>query len=391
MADGVDPFAALRSDFEAHGDVLHAYEGDTSVLTIRHPDHIHELLITRANDFVKRPHDLGPFLGQGLLTSDGELWRRQRQLIQPSFHKDRIRSYAPIIVDETERMLDRWPDGESIDVAGEMMGLSLAIVCLALFGHALTEADPIGQAIRMFGSDLPRPSFAVFRQRHAMQTIDGAIRQLIEDRHANPRPLADDLLSGLCIDGQMSAEQLRDELVTMLLAGHETTANALSWTFHLLAQNPTYWDAVEDPALMSCVASESMRLYPPAYAICRTAKNATQIADRAVEPGAQVIASTYCCHRDPRWFPEPDRFDPDRFGATSKRALNPLAYLPFGIGARSCVGKAFGMLELCTVVPAVARRFRLEAQPPDVVCDPAITLRPKDGLPMIAHRLVRCD
>ena len=387
LGDSTDPFAALRADFDAHGDILHGSDGHVPILTIRHPDHIYELLVTRANEFGKRPHDLGPFLGNGLLTSDGELWRGQRKLIQPSFHRERIADFAAVIVEEVKHMLVRWEDGVAIDIANEMMTLSLVIVCRALFGHNLLEDGSISTAMRVFVGDVPRPGFAAYRQRQAMQTINAAIVQMIDERVAVPRPDANDMLARLAIGGQMSNEQLRDELITMLLAGHETTANALTWTFHLLALNPAHWTQTQDPAAMSNIAAESMRLYPPAYAICRVAKTTTEIAGRTIKRGEQVIASTYCCHRDERWFPEPERFKPDRFLPGSDGVRHSQAYLPFGLGARSCVGKNFGVLELCTIVPAVARRFRLESMPGDVAPDPAITLRPQGGLRMLVRSM----
>jgi len=377
-----DPFEQLMAEFDRHGDVLHAFVPGGRRVTIRHPDHIYELLVTNASAFEKRPTDLGPFLGKGLLTSHGALWKKQRQAIQPSFHRAVVEGYTPIVVDATERMLDRWSVGGEVDVDLEMMTLSLVIVCEAMFGHTLESDDPIAVAMRVFFGAVARPGLAPFGHRRAMKAIDHEIFRLIDERTADGAD-GEDLLSRLLRDTDMPRQQLRDELITMLLAGHETTACALAWTFHLLAMNPEYWAWTADAAKMEQIAGEVLRLYPPAYAVCRVAAADTNIGGIDLTPGDEVIASTYCCHRDPRWFDHPHAFEPQR-----GEARHPQAYLPFGLGARSCVGKGFGMLELTTVVPAVARRFRLVSVRERIVPDPAITLRPKDGMPMRVDQII---
>jgi cytochrome P450 len=383
---------------------------------LRHPEHIQEVLVTRAHEFEKPRRGptalrLRQLLGEGLLNSNGELWRKQRRLIQPAFRKERLAEYAQMIVEATERKLDGYRVGQELDLSREMMELTLRIVSRALFDHAITgEADQLAEAMRVFRAAfrsadvllpdwLPTPSKA--RTKKALSALHHMIEQLLDA----PRPERGlDLLSSLArSDGDeqaMSRAQLKDELLTLFIAGHETTAHALSWTWHLLSCHPEVEERVyqevtrvigsepvsirqlERLTYTEQVLSEALRLYPPAYVIPRVARVDTRIGRYAVRRDAQVLIWIYHVHHDARWFPEPERFDPERFSPAKRRAIEPGAYLPFGSGTRTCIGKQFAIIEAMLILACTVRRFRLEKLRPSVARDMALTLAPKGRLAM---------
>ena len=368
--------------------------------------------------------------GEGLVFSDGDLWRRQRQLIQPAFHRERIGALAGMMTAASAEMLDGWEriggDRPTLDVAGAMSRLTLGIVGKALFTTDLGEdeeefRDTVGEGLvyanhlinHFFTPPLWVPTRANRRGRRAIAAMDRIIWGIIAARRREDRERGD-LLSMLIAarDAEthqaMDDRQLRDECITFLVAGHETTAVALSWTFHLLAQHPEVERRLHDevdqalggrvPELQDLaelpftrmVLEESMRLYPPAWATSRQAYEEDLVGGVRVPAGTNVTLSPYVTHRDPELWPDPERFDPERFSPERSAGRHEYAYLPFGAGPRRCVGNQFAMMEGQLVLAMVAQRFRLESVPGrPVEPDPILTLRPRNGLPMVLVRRSR--
>lgn len=414
-----DPLGAMTEWARTHGDVVGLRLAIAQGFLISHPDDIEHVLVTANRSFVKPwlLRQAGEMLGDGLLTSDGELWLRQRRLMSPPFHRERIASYGGAMVELTERMLDGWRDGEVLDLHEEMMHLTLAIVARTLFGSRVDDvAEDVGWALEIalkrfvdrigpmrLLDRLPLPRNRRFAS--ARDRLDAIIFRLIRERRATTDPRTD--LLGMLLDAtdeegrHMSDRQLRDEAITLFLAGHETTAIALSWTWMLLALNPEVerklLDELDDvlrgvpptvedlPRLRytAAVIRESMRLYPPAWRIGREAIQECEIGGYPVPIGSQVIMSQWVVHRDPRFFAEPERFLPERWEANRAAALPKFAYFPFGGGARRCIGDTFAIMEAALVLATVARRFRLApAQPTPIEIWPSITLRPRTGILM---------
>jgi cytochrome P450 len=361
-------------------------------------------------------------LGDGLLTSEGDHHRRQRRLVQPAFHRDRLAGYGAVMVERTAEVRERWQSGASFDVLQEMMRLTLAIVAKTLFSTEVdSEADDIGTALtEVFAlfdiillpfsellEKLPLP--AVRRFHRARKRLDQTIYRLIAERRALGID-AGDLLSMLLLardeDGQggMTDPQVRDEALTLFLAGHETTSNALTWTWYLLSQNPAAeaaFHAEIDTALAGrlpsfedlprlryteSVFAESLRLYPPVWGIGRRALEDYPVGDFVVPKGSVVLMSPYAMHRDSRWFPDPLEFRPERW--LSDDAARPkFAYFPFGGGARVCIGERFAWMEGILILAALGERWRLRLEPGHRVETHArITMRPKHGMRMIAQQ-----
>ncbi len=370
--------------FDRYGDVVFASEFGNDLYWLRHPDHIIELLVPKASHFTKRSHDLGGILGNGLITADGELWLRQRQLIQPAFHRDRIARFESVVRSQAERLIESWRPGEVRDINREMMRVTLGVICEALFDHDIHEvADEIERAMTVFQTSQDRREVG-----EAIRVVDEIIFDMIERRRVDR---GGDLLSQLVVaahdEGLMSNQQLRDELITLMLAGHETTSQALTWAWYLLSQHPEIEQRFHeelDGDYVERVARETLRLYPPSYALPRIAAVDTELAGYTIPAGSQVIGFIFWTHRDPRWFDDPEAFEPDRFLPESGPAKHPRAYLPFGAGGRSCIGKALGMLELKVILPIIGRRFSLRLHPDqEIGLEPSITLRPKYGMRMV--------
>jgi len=418
-----DPLKFLTRIAREHGDIVHFRMGPQHVLMLNHPDLIKDVLVTRADHFHKGRtlQRAKRLLGEGLLTSEGEHHRRQRRLAQPAFHRKRVESYGAVMVDYAALTASRWHDGETLDITHEMMRLTLSIVGKTLFDTEVeSEADEVGGALTQilelfqmlllpyseYLEKLPLPANRRFLRARAK--LDAVIYRIINERRASGTDRGD-LLSMLLLAqdeegdmGGMTDEQLRDEALTIFLAGHETTANALSWTWYLLSQNPeaearlhAELDAVlqdgrlptvEDlPGLRytEMVLAESMRLYPPAWVVGRLAIKDYAVGDYVAEPGTLILISQYVMHRDSRFFPEPLRFDPERFAPEAKEARPAYAYFPFGGGARRCIGEGFAWMEGTLLIAAIARRWRMRLVPGHaVVAHPRITLRPKHGILM---------
>lgn len=415
-----DPLAFFAGAQASHGDVVRFAFGRETVFLLSHPDLVRDVLLTHAQKFHKglMLQRAKLLLGEGLLTSENGLHLKQRRLMQPAFHRSRIAGYATAMVDAAEATAERWRHGIPLDVPGEMARLTLAVVARALFdadvegaaadiGQALTDTLGLFGALSLpFGDlvlKLPLP--AVRRFRRGKARLDAEVQRLIGERRAEGRDLGD-LLSMLLAArdeaGQpMSDGQLRDEVMTLFLAGHETTANGLAWAFHLLGQYPEVEAALqaelravlggrrpgpEDvPQLpvTTAVFCEALRLYPPAWILGRRAMQHVQLLDGTVLPaGALAVLSPWVVHRDARWFPDPLRMDVGRWTAEARAARHRFAYFPFGAGTRSCIGEPFAWMEGTLVLAVLASRWRLRSVPGSVVRPEArISLRAR-GLTM---------
>ena len=409
-----------------YGDVARLTIAGRHVVLLSHPDLVHDVLVTHNRMFAKGRglEQAKRLLGNGLLTSEGALHLRQRRLVQPAFHRERIAGYAATMAAYAEREGARWVDGATMDVADAMMRLTLAIAGKTLFDADVEdEAREIGAAITTaiaafefallpFGDQLERLPFSPRRRfERARDRLDATIYRLVAERRRDARDRGD-LLSMLvqardteADDGRMTDAQLRDELMTLFLAGHETTANLLTWTWHLLAGHPevehrlhaevdtvlgdrtaTAEDVPRLPYVRQVLA-ESMRLFPPAWVIGRKPLQPYPVAGYEAPTGSLVLVSQYIVHRDPRWWPAPERFDPSRWTAEASADRPRFAYFPFGAGTRVCIGEQFAWTEGALVLATLARRWRLRALPGErPALQPSITLRPRGGLRMRVER-----
>jgi cytochrome P450 len=421
-----DPLAfLLRLAREYPGELVRFRQGPRTVYLVKHPDLIKEVLVTRQHEFTKsRALQWAKlFLGEGLLTSEGEFHTRQRRLAQPAFHRQRIAGYGEEMVALAVEARERWRPGQTLDLDAEMMRLTLSVAARTLFGvDVAAVAGDVRRdvatilalfprfSLPFFGliQKLPLPSNARFDR--AVARLDGLVYRLIAERRADPAPRRD-LLSMLLgaqdeeADGAgMTDRQLRDEVMTLLLAGHETTSNALTWTFYLLSQNPgaeARWreelrsvlgerlPTAEDlPALSGTerVLAESMRLYPPAWGIGRRAAHDLVLGGYPVPAETILALPPYVVHRDERFWPDPLRFLPERFTPEARAARPKFAYMPFGGGARSCIGEPFAWMEGVLLLATIGQRWRLRLVPGHLVEPLALmTLRPRHGMKMTAE------
>lgn len=418
-----DPIAFLGALAEQYGDIVRVPLGAETLYLFNHPDLVHDVLVTNHRNFHKGRglERAKMLLGEGLLTSEGEFHLRQRRLSQPAFHRQRIAAYGATMASYAADRRDRWHAGQVIDAHREMMGLTLAIVGKTLFDADVEhEAGEIGEALTTtfeslniwfflpFGELLERlPLPTTLRFRKARARLDATIYRLIEERRRSGADRGD-LLSMLLIaqdtegdGGRMTDLQLRDEAMTIFLAGHETTANALTWTWYLLSQHPDIearFHAEIDSALggrvpnvedMSrlpytrMVLAESMRLYPPAWTVGRRALAPFDVRGYTVPARSIILLCQYLMHRDARWFPDPARFDPDRWTAERQAERPRFAYFPFGGGPRVCIGEQFAWMEGVLLLATIAQRWQLRLVPGHpVALQPIITLRPKCGMKM---------
>ncbi len=419
-----DPLSVFTRWAREFGDIFYYRAGWIDVYFLNHPDLIESVLISQAQNFAKDKviQNSRWFLGEGLLTSEGSPWRRQRRLCQPAFHRERLASYAQTMLAYTEEMLATWKDGETRDVHLEMMELTMRIVAKVLFSvEVKEETERVATALNLLMRHtsggrmilppalryLPLP--ALMRVRRAVRELNDIVNRIIRQRRVSGKDTGD-LLSMLMAardeDGSgLTDSQLRDEIMTFLLAGHETTAVSLSWTWYLLSQHPAVADKLRRelnavlggraPQLADLpilpyadqVVKESMRLYPPAWSLARTAAKDMEIAGYRLPAGANVVMSPWIMHRDPRFFDHPERFDPERWTSESAQRLPRFAYFPFGGGPRLCIGASFAMMEATLLLAAIAQRCQLELVPGHPVAAlPSITLRPRHGMRMTIRR-----
>jgi cytochrome P450 len=420
------PLAYFQNLAQQYGDISFFRIGPQEAYFLNHPELIKDVLVTNHQNFMKgivlqRSKRL---LGEGLLTSEGEFHRRQRRLAQPAFHRQRIASYAEVMVDYANRTSERWHDGETLDMAEEMMRLTLAIVSKTLFDADVeSESGEVGEAMttvmELFDtltmpffellSKLPLPQLRRFD--NARTKLDRIIFSMVEERRRSGIDRGD-LLSMLLLaqdeegdGGQMTDQQLRDELMTIFLAGHETTANALTWTWYLLSQHPQVEEKLHrevDEVLGSrkatfadaaslryteMVLAESMRLYPPAWAIGRLSTVDCELGGYFVPRKSLVIFSQFVMHRDERYYHQPLLFIPQRWTPDARESRPAFSYFPFGGGPRRCIGEGFAWMEGVLLLATLAQKWKLRLVPHHpVALKPVITLRPKHGMKMIVSR-----
>lgn len=399
-----DPIGFVGQRFARYGPTYHVDEGGGGHLYVtRAPDLIRQMLVDDPTAWRKRGganDQLVPILGDGLLTADGEVWKAARRRLQPGFRAAAVRGYGDRMVARAREV--PWVDGGTTDVSADMMALTLDIVCRCLFDHDVSgDVAVVGRTMEALHGAVAAPPLPAWlpspwrrRQRRAVAAIDALMADMMAARRASG--LGDDLLSMLLAAG-FDDRGVRDQLVTLFLAGHETTSHALSWAWWLLATHPEVEarlhaevDALDgDPdastalPFTDAVAAETLRLFPPAYAVPRVATRLTCLGPWDCPPGTQVVAWIWHAHRDPEVFPEPEAFRPERFLGTKP----PSAYLPFGAGQRMCIGAGFAKLELRLLLATLARRWRLEAAPgQQVVPQARVTLAPKGGLPLTPRR-----
>ena len=391
------------------------------------PEAVREVLVTQSASMnkgylIKRVRMLlGSILGNGLLVSEGKFHAQQRRLVAPAFHRERLAGYGRMATDAACEQMAGWTDGATLDLAAEISELTLVLVARALFSADLTgTARGIGDALTTTMGLIERlrsplsllPWSSVMRDyRRSKQELDDMVGHIIETRRREHLEDHGDLLSMLLLTKDeetggpgMTDTQVRDEVMTIMLAGHETTASALAWSFHLLGAHPeaevllhaeldaVLPDAASVPAFADLprlvytrqVFTEAMRLYPPAWGLLRRTTAPVEIAGWKLPADTTCIVSPYATHRDPRWFPEPERFMPERWTEKAKAARPKYAYLPFGGGPRSCAGESFAWMEGILVLATLARRWKFSPPPGSAPPEPfaAVTLRPRDGVPM---------
>jgi cytochrome P450 len=407
-----------------YGDVVAFRLGPKKLVLVNRPEFIEQVLVTDNRNFIKHYayRLLRPTLGNGLVISERDVWRRQRRLMQPAFSRQRIESFAPVVVDHAARTLEAWPSGSTRDLHADMMKLAMSIVTKTLLGVDTGDfATAVGTSVHVIMEDFSDRLQSAFplpfwlpspRNRHLrrhVRRLDAVIHDIIHQRRAD-REDRGDLLSMLvhardeADDTGMTDKQLRDEVMTLFLAGHETTASALSWTWYQLATHPdveskvvTELDTVLGGRLPTAadiprlayteqVVHETLRLCPPVYFLGRQPLEDCTIGGYAIPRGTSVLVSPYVTQRDPRHFERPDAFDPDRWNDGLFKRLPKYRFYPFGGGPRICIGESLAMLEAVLIIATVVPRFHFElAAEPPVVPWPAITLRPRHGI----HAVVR--
>jgi cytochrome P450 len=423
-----DPLAFFLRGWRQYGDVLKAKAGPYDYFAIVDADAVHHVLVENAKNYVKSPsyRGLRAVLGNGLVTSEGDFWRRQRKLAQPAFHRDRLAGFATTMVSDTRAMLDRWATGDParpLDVHHEMSRLTFRIVGHTLFSIDLdSDSEALGpvvaEALRGANDEastlLPLPMWVPtprhLRLQRVVRQLDQLVYKIVGERRAAAGSASshDDLLAMLMsardeeTREQMTDRQLRDEVLTLVLAGHETTANALTWTFYLLSRHPDVARRLATevrgvlggraPGLQDlptlpytkAVIEESMRLYPPVWAVERRALGDDVVAGYHVPAGSIVGICSYALHRHPLHWQNPEGFDPERFLPGRTESRHRYAYIPFGGGPRACIGNGMAMMEAQLVLAMIAQEVRLElVAGQSVEAEATVTLRPRSGVMMM--------
>ncbi|MFC5973064.1 cytochrome P450 [Halomarina salina] len=427
-ADTTETLAMLREDY---GDVVKVYF-DGEAYVVSNPTYVQHVLEANQGNYAKADvydEELGEVFGQGLLTAEPATWQRQQELIRPMFMPATIRTFADLVAEETRAMLDRWKEyadrGEPIDLLSETERVTLLIIGKAMFSEDMAdEADRMQEALHVFrdefkrqtrsvGPTLPRwvPTPHNRQMEEALDYLNGFVYDLIEKRRGREDEF-DDLLTMLLQartddDERMADEQIRDEIVTFLLAGHETTATALAWTWYLLAHHPEQHRRLHDAALdapwldgdspdptrfeegpfvKQCV-QEGMRIYPPVPAFSRQAIDSDRLGPYQVDPGTELIMSQFLVHRDPSIWDDPLDYRPDRFDGDGPDCPR-YGYFPFGGGARMCIGREFSLLEARIILGMAVRDVKLELESPDyhhyddIGRDSAVTMTPAERIEM---------
>ncbi|CAN5589906.1 cytochrome P450 [soil metagenome] len=416
-----DPLRLL-TEARRHGDFVRFRLGPYRIYLLAHPDYIEHVLRKNPRNYLKDGYEHIKIVGNGLLSSEGDFWRGQRRIVQPAFHRERLNNMAESMTEATGRMLDRWETrtkNEPLDVDAEMARLTLEITGRTLFSADVTGvAGEVGQALqtvltlgfqrtgRFLPVPLRIPTQNNRRYRDAVEKLNAVVDGLAHQRRKNGEA-GEDLLSMLLEardeNGEsMSPRQLRDEAMTILTAGYETTARALTWTWYLLDAHPETREkldeeldrvlggrppAFEDLGQLSyteMVFKESMRLMPPVWGLSRLVAEEDEIGGYTVPKGSRVIISQYVTHRHPDFWEEPERFDPERFTPERSAGRPKYAYFPFSGGPRQCVGKEFATMEAVLALATVAQRYRLSLVPNHPVePEPSFTLKPRYGMRMM--------
>jgi cytochrome P450 len=420
-----DALGLVKRVAREYGDIAHVRFMGGHVVLLSHPDYVQDVLVTHAKNFSKSNPLTRAVLGNGLLSSDGDFHLHQRRKLQPLFQRDRISHYGTVMVEHADRMRQRWQAGETRDIHDDMTDLTQTIAGKTLFdtdvgtavegvAEAVTTAmETGGLVLRLpfahFVEQLPLPT--VRRFHAAEKQLDDIIYGMIAEHRQVGRNRGDLLSTLLELQaaegpgGSMTDKQIRDEALTIFLAGHETTANALTWTWYLLACNPeaesqmhAEIDAVlggrlptpDDVAHLpytEMVFAESMRLYPPAWLIGRRSIGEHTIGGYTFPPGTIFTMSQYVIQRDARFYSDPERFDPARMSHAAQASRHRYCYFPFSAGPRQCIGESFAWMEGVLVLATIAQRWRLRLRPgQEVVPQPMLTLRPRDGLPVTLER-----
>jgi cytochrome P450 len=416
-----DSLELLRSVAREYGDLVRIPVVAGRRILVNNPEYVQQVLVVQAHKFHKSKLSkevAERLLGQGLLISEGDFWRRQRRLAQPAFHKHRINEYSSTMLQCAQQQIEGWRDGETRNVAQEMMELTLEAAVRTLFGTTLPgEAQRVGRAMAFLmryslrrarqpiqiPATWPTPKNRRANREH--EFLDSLVYQIIADRKAHQdsnhrNDLLSMLMAAMDEDGSpMTQKQLRDEIMTLFIAGHETTAITLAWTWYLLAQHPHVEARLQEELrgllggrapevadlsrlpYLHAVINEALRLYPPAYILARVAIAPFRIGDYDFPAGETVLISQWVMHRDPRYYDEPDAFRPERWLDGLADRLPPGAYFPFGDGPRRCIGQGFALLETALVIATIAQRFRFRPVPGrNAIPDPLVTLRPKHGI-----------
>ncbi len=415
-----NPILLFQHLAETYGDIAHYKIGPHHIVFLNDPEYIREILVVQNDNFIKERtvQRTKMLLGEGMITSEGPQHRAQRLAAQPAFHRQRIGEYGSVIVQEASHIRDSWRAGEERDIATDMMHLTLNVVGRTLFATDLrNEVFELAAAInRIMGLynflvmlpaaewlvHLRPPGLAAFVR--ARKRIDAVVYRMI-DAHRRQGldrgSLLDLMIAASPAKDEASRQSLRDQVITIFLAGYETVANALSWTWYLLSQNPDcerrFHDEVDEvlegrlPEVGDVqrlrytenVLAESLRLYPPAWAMGRYARNDFRLGDYFLPARTTVLISQFITHRDARFFPDPLRFDPDRFTAEGKAQRTKFTYFPFGAGARQCIGESFAWMEGVLILATLAQKWKLRLVADHrVEPQPLITLRPKYGMQM---------
>ena len=422
-----DPLGMMQRYARAYGDIVCFHVMMQERILLNHPDFIEQVLVLQQNKFHKSEltrRITGRMLGQGLLISEGDFWRRQRRLAQPAFHRSRVNGYAATMTQIAQDHIARWHDGEERDVSQDMMGLTLDVAVQTLFGTTLAgEAEQVGRAMTfLMRYSLRRQRLPVRvpeswptpnnkRAVRELAFMDSLVYRIISERQAANGGAAhrDDLLALLMDamdeDGShMTPQQLRDETMTLFIAGHETTGQMLTWTWYALSRNPEVGERLYDELhsvlggrapevadlqrlpYLQAVMNESLRLYPPAYVLARMAIEPCQIGGYEIPLGATILLAPWVTHRDPRFFDEPETYRPERWLDGLAQRLPAGAYFPFGDGPRRCIGQGFALMEAAIMIATIAQKFRLSLLPgQDVTPEPLVTLRPRHHIHMKLH------
>lgn len=425
-----DTFQTFYDLVVEYGDIVRLpFTPRRSMYIVSHPDHIQRVLQDHHTNYQKAvTYDfLRPVVGDGLLTSEGEHWLRQRRLVAPMFHRERIRSFASIVSHATRTMLNEWErraeHGESIDISAEMARLTLSIAGQVLFNRDIgRESDRIGEALRIMFRDvnyritspisIPRevPTAHNRRVQDAIEDLESIVEDLIQRRRGRADDF-DDLLSMLMLaedeetGEKMGDDQIRDEIMTFLIAGHETTSNALAWTFYLLSLHPENrrmledeidlnlgdevpsFEALSELTYTDMIFNEATRLYPPAWTIEREPIDDDEIGGYRIPSGSIVVAAPYFVHHNPDVWSNPEGFDPERFAPSADGPDHRYAHFPFGGGPRKCVGADFAVMEYKYILAMVTRRFQLDLVPGQSIDQEAnVTLHPEGEMRMSIER-----